>query len=60
MKTIVGACESVLQELKDTHAHPRIPGDMTVREFFRRVGADEWEPLRERYRTPSRKADAAE
>lgn len=60
MKTIVGACESVLQELKETHAHPRIPGDMTVREFFRRVGADEWEPLRERYRTPPRKADAAE
>jgi hypothetical protein len=33
---------------------------MSVKEFFRRVGADEWEPLRERYRTPPRKADAAE
>lgn len=60
MKTIVGACETALAELKKNHSHPAIPGDMTVRDFFRRVGADEWEPLRERYRTPAKKADAAE
>jgi hypothetical protein len=33
---------------------------MSVAEFFRRVGSDEWEPLRERYRIPSKEADAAE
>jgi 2-methylisocitrate lyase-like PEP mutase family enzyme len=60
MKTIVGACDTALAELKKNHAHPAIPGDMSVRDFFRRVGADEWEPLRERYRTPAKKADAAE
>ena len=60
MKTIVGACDVALSELKKKHAHPAIPGDMSVTEFFRRVGADEWEPLRERYKTPPRKADAAE
>ena len=60
MKTVVGACETALEALKQNHAHPAIPGDMNVREFFRRVGADEWEPLRERYRAPARKADAAE
>jgi len=58
MKTIVGACDLALSELKKNHAHPAIPGDMSVTEFFRRVGADEWEPLRERYKTPPRKADA--
>jgi 2-methylisocitrate lyase-like PEP mutase family enzyme len=60
MKTIVGACDLALSELKKNHAHPAIPGDMSVADFFRRVGADEWEPLRERYKTPPRKADAAE
>jgi hypothetical protein len=60
MKTIVGACDTALAELKKNHAHPAIPGDMSVRDFFRRVGADEWEPLRQRYRTPAKKADAAE
>jgi 2-methylisocitrate lyase-like PEP mutase family enzyme len=60
MKTIVGACDLALSELKKNHAQPAIAGNMSVAEFFRRVGADEWEPLRERYKTPLRKADAAE
>jgi 2-methylisocitrate lyase-like PEP mutase family enzyme len=58
MKAVVGACDMALSELKKNHAHPPIAGGMTVQEFFRRVGADEWEPLRERYRRPPNKAAA--
>ena len=53
-KTVIGACDAVLKELKETQRHP-VPGThMTVREAFRRVGADEWDKLRE---LPSRAAE---
>jgi hypothetical protein len=42
---VVGACDSILAELRASHRHPKPAGDVTPREFFRRVGADEWDEL---------------
>jgi 2-methylisocitrate lyase-like PEP mutase family enzyme len=40
---VVGACDHMLSELKRARRHP-IPGaDIAPKEFFRRMGADEWD-----------------
>jgi 2-methylisocitrate lyase-like PEP mutase family enzyme len=57
-KTVMGACDNMLDALKREGRHPAPVKDMTVKEGFARVGADEWEPLRTRFRTPM--AEAAE
>jgi 2-methylisocitrate lyase-like PEP mutase family enzyme len=50
LKAVIGACDEMLAQLKTSHRHP-VPGtDMTVREAFNRVGADEWDLLRTRFR----------
>ena len=46
----------MLSELKKTHRHPPPIKEMTVPEMFRRFGADEWDSLRERFRSPLRNA----
>jgi 2-methylisocitrate lyase-like PEP mutase family enzyme len=50
MKTVLGACDAALAELKRTHVHPVPLGDLTVRQVFNRFGADEWDTLRTRFR----------
>ena len=50
---VIGACDTMLQELQETRRHPVPAGDLTPQEAFRRFGADEWDPLRERFRTPA-------
>ena len=45
--------DEVLADLKATHVHPVPRRDMTVREAFNRVGADEWDALRTRFRQPA-------
>ena len=55
-KTVIGACDAVLKELKETRRHPVPVADMTVREAFRRVGAEEWDRLREAFREPKSRA----
>jgi 2-methylisocitrate lyase-like PEP mutase family enzyme len=47
---VMGVCEQLLAELKRTNVHPKPPGDLTVREAFARVGAEEWDPRRDKYR----------
>ena len=43
---VVGACDLMLTELKVTRRHP-IPGaDVAPKEFFRRMGAAEWDQVR--------------
>lgn len=43
---VVGACDLMLAELKATRRHP-IPGaDVAPKEFFRRMGAAEWDRVR--------------
>jgi 2-methylisocitrate lyase-like PEP mutase family enzyme len=57
-KTVIGACDAALQQLRETRRHPAPAMDLTVREVFRRVGADEWDKLRTAFRDrPSRAAE---
>ena len=52
LKAVIGACDEALKELKATHVHPVPRNDMTVRDAFNRVGADDWDALRTRFRDP--------
>jgi 2-methylisocitrate lyase-like PEP mutase family enzyme len=49
-QTVMGACDAVLAELRERHIHPVPPGDLNLREAFARVGAQEWDALRTRFR----------
>ncbi len=60
IKCVVGICEEKLAELKAIHRHPAPPKEMTVREMFQRVGADEWDARRTQFRTPAPNRNAAE
>jgi 2-methylisocitrate lyase-like PEP mutase family enzyme len=53
IKNIVGICEKMLGELRETHRHPAPVREMTVRETFQLWGADEWDALRTRFRDPA-------
>ena len=57
-KAVIGVCDATLAELRQTGRHPLPANSMTVREAFRRVGADEWDAVSERFRSPP--AEAAE
>jgi len=54
----------MLAELKARGQHPVLETQMTVRDAFRRVGADEWDALSERFRASdpptSKRSRAAE
>jgi 2-methylisocitrate lyase-like PEP mutase family enzyme len=50
VKCVVGICEQKLAELKTGHRHPHPPKEMTVREMFERLGADEWDLRRTQFR----------
>jgi 2-methylisocitrate lyase-like PEP mutase family enzyme len=58
LKAVIGACDEVLAQLKATHVHPAPRQDMTVRDAFNRVGADEWDALRTRFRGPAQQRAA--
>ena len=55
-KTVIGACDAVLKELNETRRHPVPISNMTVREAFRRVGAEEWDRICEAFREPKSRA----
>lgn len=59
LKTVYGACDAALAALRETHRHPTPLFDASVRENFRRFGADEWDALRTRFRgeAPAEAAD---
>jgi 2-methylisocitrate lyase-like PEP mutase family enzyme len=48
-KAVIGVCDAALSELRRTDRHPVPIQSMTVREAFRRVGADEWDAIGERF-----------
>jgi 2-methylisocitrate lyase-like PEP mutase family enzyme len=60
LKCVVGICEEKLGQLKAAHRHPAPPKEMTVREMFARVGADEWDARRTQFRDPAPLRNAAE
>ena len=49
-KAAMGACEAALEGLKAQHRHPVLQPDLTVREAFNRMGAEDWDLLRTRFR----------
>lgn len=60
-KAVMSSCDEILAATKREGKHPApAPGgkDMTVREAFARVGANEWDPFRTQFREPL--AQAAE
>jgi 2-methylisocitrate lyase-like PEP mutase family enzyme len=62
-KAVIGVCDSLLAQLKSQRRHPQIDGEMTVRDAFRRVGADEWDAVSERFRADApvlKRSQAAE
>ena len=48
---VIGVCDAMLEELRRTRRHPVPAADLTPAETFRRLGAEEWDPLRTRFRT---------
>ncbi len=58
LKAVISACDDVLAELQATHVHPAPRQDMTVRDAFNRVGAEEWDALRTRFRQPAQQRAA--
>src|SRR5215471_14796569 len=61
-KAVIGVCDALLAELKSKRRHPQMDTQMTVRDAFRRVGADEWDAVSERFRgdVASERSQAAE
>ncbi len=57
---VIGICEEKLAQLKAFHRHPAPPGEMTVRELFRRFGAEAWDARRTLFRTGPPTPDQAE
>jgi 2-methylisocitrate lyase-like PEP mutase family enzyme len=47
----VSAFDAVLNELKVTHRHPDM--QVSLKEMFTRMGAAEWDAMREQFKTPS-------
>jgi 2-methylisocitrate lyase-like PEP mutase family enzyme len=63
-KAVIGVCDAMLAELKARGQHPVLDTQMTVRDAFRRMGADEWDAVSERFRVSgpptSKRSEAAE
>src|SRR3954465_6001333 len=62
-KAVIGVCDATLKEMKQKGRHPTLDTGMTVRDAFRRVGADEWDAVSDRFRAvdpPAKPAQAAE
>ena len=45
VKTVYGICDEVLAQTRTLGRHSVPPGDINVRDAFRRVGADEWDQI---------------
>ena len=48
-KAVMGVCETTLKKLKTERRHPVLDTEMTVRQAFQRVGADEWDAVSQRF-----------
>ena len=51
LQSVVGACEAQLTALTVTGRHPTPPGEIDLRDMFRRFGAAEWDSRRGQFRT---------
>jgi 2-methylisocitrate lyase-like PEP mutase family enzyme len=50
LKTVYGACDQALAALRETNRHPTPLFNASVKDAFRRFGADEWDALRTQFR----------
>jgi 2-methylisocitrate lyase-like PEP mutase family enzyme len=48
-KAVIGVCDAMLSELRSTSRHPVPVNSLTIREAFRRVGADDWDAVSDRF-----------
>jgi 2-methylisocitrate lyase-like PEP mutase family enzyme len=55
-KSVMIACDQALADMKAQGKHPAMAKELTVQQGFRRVGADEWDAWRTRFREPTRRA----
>lgn len=55
-RTVVGACDAALTELKAKGRHPVPPSDITPQQGFRLNGADEWDRYRTQFREATKQA----
>lgn len=55
-RTVVGACDAALAELKAKGRHPTPASDITPQQGFRLSGADEWDRYRTQFREPPKQA----
>jgi 2-methylisocitrate lyase-like PEP mutase family enzyme len=55
-KAVMGACDAALASLKAQHRHPVLTPDLTVRQAFARMGADQWDSYRTQFRDTDTKA----
>ena len=58
MAAMISRGNEVLAELRAAGRHPQLDAAMSPREMFRRMGSDEWDPLRERFRDPRPRPEA--
>ena len=49
LKSVIGVCDAKLSELHSTGRHPVPVNSLTIKEAFRRVGADEWDAVSDRF-----------
>jgi 2-methylisocitrate lyase-like PEP mutase family enzyme len=49
-KAVIGVCDAMLAQLKAAGQHPVLDTDMTVGDAFRRLGAEEWDAVSQRFR----------
>ncbi|MFZ0847595.1 MAG: isocitrate lyase/PEP mutase family protein [Hyphomicrobiaceae bacterium] len=63
-KAVIGVCDAMLAQLKAAGQHPVLDTNMTVGDAFRRLGAEEWDAVSQRFRTAepsaSQRSEAAE
>jgi len=55
-RTVVGACDAALRDLKAQGRHPAPASDITPQQGFRLSGADEWDAYRTQFREQPPKA----
>src|SRR5215831_17810464 len=48
-KAVIGVCDAMLSELRSTGRHPVPVNSLTIKEAFRRVGADDWDAISDRF-----------
>jgi 2-methylisocitrate lyase-like PEP mutase family enzyme len=59
-KAVISVCDATLSELRRSGRHPVPVHSMTVQEAFRRVGADDWDAISERFGAAKSPPAAAE